>query len=404
MSTTLSVKATPATTSATAWLTPFDPRTLAFTAALSRGLAADPVLRRDGAVQALAFWLRAAETRRLEQHFRTLEQQDGILVPRGTVFHIPPSNVDTLFIYSWVLALLTGNRNVVRLSRQLSGIGLRVASITQSVLAQPEHSVVAAHTQFVSYGHDAARTAELSAACDVRVLWGGDAAVTTLRAVPLPPHAIELVFPDRYSGAVLHAESVRALSDDARDALADRFANDAFWFDQHACSSPRLVAWVGDATTMAAVAPDFWQRVATAAARRNVYIDAGTSLAKLTTAAGCAIDEDVDSIDRVSPEVTVVTLRSLDGWRRVAPGGGLFHQVATNSLASLGEYLTRRDQTLTVFGVSREDIVHAARTFNGRGVDRLVPVGHALAFHHHWDGYDLLQQFTRRVSIPLAGW
>jgi hypothetical protein len=385
-------------------LVPFDARTLTFTTALSRALAGDAALRRDGAVQALAFWLRPTELRRLEQQFRALEQHDSVLVPRGTVFHIPPSNVDTLFIYSLVLALLCGNRNVVRLSDRLSGIGLRVATLTQTLLADPAHADVAAQIAFVTYGHDAAQTVAFSAACDVRVLWGGDAAVTTLRAAPLPPHAVELVFPDRYSGCVLHAQAVRALSSTERDALADRFANDAFWFDQHACSSPRLVAWIGDESVLADVAADFWERVGAAATRRGVRIDAGTSLAKLTAAAGCAIDEAVSHVTWVTPEVTVVTLRSLEAFGRVAPGGGLFHQLAIHSLAALAPQCTRRDQTLTVFGVPRDEIVAAARLFNGRGVDRLVPVGQALAFSHHWDGYDLLQQFTRRVSIPVAGW
>jgi hypothetical protein len=385
-------------------LRPFDLRTLAFAAELSRALSSNRALRAHGEVQALAFWLRPAETRRLAERFAVLEGDESVLVPRGTVFHVPPSNVDTLFVYSWALALLAGNRNVVRLSTRLGGVGAAVADAVQRVLERTEHADVAASTAFVRYGHDAARTEALSALCDVRVLWGGDAAVSTLRAVPLPPHATELVFPDRYSGSVLDAAAVEALDDAGRDALADRFANDAFWFDQRACASPRLVAWIGAPEAMARVAPDFWARVAAAASRRGVFAEAGTAIGKLTAAAGCAADEDVQSVHRVSPEVTVVRLRALDGLRRVAPGGGLFHEVALPSLDALAPYLARRDQTLTVFGIARDELVRAARAFNGRGVDRLVPVGQALAFHHVWDGYDLLQQFTRRVAIPATGW
>ena len=84
--------------------------------------------------------------------------------------------------------------------------------------------------------------------------------------------------------------------------------------------------------------------------------------------------------------------------------GGLFHEVALPSLDALAPWLVRRDQTLTAFGLSRETLVAAVRAFNGRGIDRIVPVGQALAFHHVWDGYDLLQQFTRRVSIAAQGW
>ncbi|HEY0931759.1 MAG TPA: acyl-CoA reductase [Gemmatimonas sp.] len=385
-------------------LVPFDARTLAFTHALSRALSSDLALRREGAVQALAFWLRPAETRRLETHLRTVEGSESILVPRGTVFHVPPSNVDTLFVYSWILSLLMGNRNVVRLSQRLSGIGARVASVVEDVLQEDAHADVAAGAVFVRYGHDDALTTALSGLCDVRVLWGGDAAVSSLRALPLPAHATELVFPDRYSASVLNAQAVEALDDAGRDALADRFANDAFWFDQNACASPRLVAWIGSAEAADRVRDDFWQRVVAAAARRGVFSEAGTVLAKMTEAARAAIDEGATQILTVSPEVTVVRLSALDALRRVAPGGGLFHDVVLPSLEALGPHLARRDQTLTVFGLTREDIMQAARVFNGRGIDRFVPVGQALAFHHVWDGYDLFQQFTRRVHIAPQGW
>ena len=385
-------------------LQPFDARTLAFLTVLSRTLSADAALRSHGEVQALAFWLRPTELRHLVERTRASEGEDAVLVPRGTVFHVPPANVDTLFVYSWALSMMVGNRNVVRLSQRLGGVGARVASLIEDVLAQPAHADIQANTLFVRYGHDADRTRMLSAHCDVRVLWGGDAAVRTLRDIPLPPHAVELVFPDRYSAAMLSSSAVAGLSADERDALAERFANDAFWFDQMACSSPRLVAWLGSEDEMERVAPDFWSKVADAAVRRNVLIDAATSLAKLTAAARAAADEPVTSVTRVSPAVTVVRLSSLDGLQRMAPGGGFFHEVALSSVEALAPHLDRRDQTLTAFGVPRAALLAAARVFNGRGIDRIVPVGQALAFHHVWDGYDLLQQFTRRVAVSTLGW
>ncbi len=384
-------------------LQPFDARTLAFTTDLSRALASDGGLRGHGAAQALAYWLRPTEIQRLQQYVRSIEGDNAVLVPRGIVFHVPPSNVDTLFVYSWALALLVGNRNVVRLSTTLSGLGAYIASLTETVLARPVHADVAAGTAFVRYGHEAEPTRALSALCDVRVLWGGDAAVSRLRAAALAPHAIDLVFPDRYSLAALNTAAVEALTVEERDALADRFAADAFIFDQQACASPRLVVWVGNATSMHRVSADFWSRVVHATERRGVTVDASGALRKFTVSAGCAADECVERITRVSPEVTVVRLGSLDGLQRVAPGSGLFHEVCLASLEDLAPHLRRRDQTLTVFGFSRDTLVATVRHVNGRGVDRVVPIGQALAFDHVWDGYDLLQQFTRRVAVRAGG-
>ena len=46
---------------------------------------------------------------------------DALRFPRGLVFHVPPANVDTIFVYSWALSALAGNSNVVRISSRSAG-------------------------------------------------------------------------------------------------------------------------------------------------------------------------------------------------------------------------------------------------------------------------------------------
>jgi len=36
---------------------------------------------------------------------------------------------------------------------------------------------------------------------------------------------------------------------------------------------------------------------------------------------------------------------------------------------------------------------------NGRGIDRIVPLGKALTFNRYWDGYDLLAEMIRHVYV-----
>jgi hypothetical protein len=40
-----------------------------------------------------------------------------------------------------------------------------------------------------------------------------------------------------------------------------------------------------------------------------------------------------------------------------------------------------------------------AAELSGRGVDRIVPFGSALTFSAIWDGYDLLAEFSRLVTV-----
>ena len=46
--------------------------------------------------------------------------QHALARPRGLVFHLPPQNVETVFLYSWALSYLAGNANIVRLPQEIS--------------------------------------------------------------------------------------------------------------------------------------------------------------------------------------------------------------------------------------------------------------------------------------------
>ena len=159
-------------------------------------------------------------------------------MPRGLVFHLPPSNVDTIFIYSWLLSALAGNANIVRMSERATGAALAVCRLFNQI-AKDADPLIAHTTAILRYGHEREITAAISALSDVRVIWGGDATVNTIRTIPLPPHATELTFPDRYSLSVLDAAQYCELDQAERQSLATQFYNDMYWFDQMACSSPQ---------------------------------------------------------------------------------------------------------------------------------------------------------------------
>ncbi len=58
-----------------------------------------------------------------------------------------------------------------------------------------------------------------------------------------------------------------------------------------------------------------------------------------------------------------------------------------------------RTQTLTRFGFEVEQLAQFVRMLHGRGIDRIVPVGSAMTFAPIGDGYVLLCEFTRLVTI-----
>lgn len=379
-------------------LAPFAPQSLAFVDALSARLLRSPQARAFPELTALGYWMRKANLERLRQEL-VRRTGDALLVPRGTAFHIAPSNVDTIFVYSWFLSLLAGNRNIVRLSSKPSAQADALSGAIADLLAQPEHVDIAARALLLRYAPDDAVTARLSAACDVRIVWGGDTTVRAVRAIPLPPTATEVAFSNKYSLALLHAQRWLDLDAGARDALAGAFYNDAYWFDQMACSSPRLVLWLGDDAAARSAADDFWPRVEAVIAARHQRLADIDYVNKLLAQDAVAIEHGGSIRPARTNDLSRVWLDKPALHVEHHCGAGLFFESALASLDDLRPLLNRTVQTLSYAGVTRDELREFVAAGPIGGIDRMVPFGRALDFGPVWDGFDLLRVFTREVSI-----
>ncbi|RLP95537.1 acyl-CoA reductase [Micromonospora sp. CV4] len=379
-------------------LTVGDERIMDFLTAVSRRLLTPALARRHPELGSLGFFLRRRELLRGVERLRAGLDERVLAFPRGVVFHVPPANVDTIFVYSWALAALAGNINVVRVSPRSAAAADAILEVLNDSLAEAD-PVVARTQRMVTYGHDDAVTARLSADCDVRVIWGGDRAVTTVRRHPLAPAARDLTFPDRSSFAVLSIAGWEAAPVVARRDAVAKFANDAYWFDQAACSSPRAVFLVGDAARADAVRAEFVALLGVAARNRGSDVDAAMAVEKRVGSYGLAADGGVSRMAFPDNLVATLELDSPAAVPREWLGTGTFGFVTIAELAELVPFLRRRDQTLTHFGFDPAELVGFARELGGRGIDRIVPFGAALNFAPVWDGYDLLREFVRLVSV-----
>jgi hypothetical protein len=379
-------------------LPPFDEQAIAACDAVARRLFRDPSARAHPELIALASWLRRANLRRLVE-----DLPRGMRVARGLAFPVPPANVDTIVMYTLALSWLAGNRNVVRLSSRSGVAAERICAALNAVLAEPAFAALRAATSVLTWDHSPEPTAACSAVCDVRLLWGGDAAVTALQAFPMQPGARDLHFTDRFSLAAASAGAWLAAAEDERDEQARRFANDVSWFDQQGCSSPRLLAWCGDPLDADAASQDLFGRMSRQLDARGYTLPLGAVTAKQAWVAGAAIDRPVTRVRSYGNAVTVVGLESLDGLDREHPGGGVLLEVVVEDLAALAPHVVRRDQTLVAFGFAAAELESFVVATAGRGIDRIAPFGGALRFDHHWDGMDLLAELTRGVRVTASG-
>lgn len=376
---------------------PFDASRMEFVADVSRRLGRRA--RGLPETQALAFWMRKSGLHRLAQSFLELGSEQTILMPRGTVFHIPPANVDTLFVYSWVLSTLVGNRNIVRLSpRATTDQSKLIIDTICEVMV--DHSEVADSSTMITYGHDDAITAAISASCDVRVIWGGDATVNRIRSIPIGPHASELVFGDRFSMAAIATGAYEAIAEHERNRLAELFFTDTYWFDQMGCSSARLLLWVG-AEHPGPAAADFYDRVRAVVHDRGYAVDTSAAIAKLAQAYRTMIDAEVSAYSAQDNTLGVLEMAGFPDVRGEFCGAGLFYQFHTADLAEIVPHIRRADQTLATYGIPEAELRGLVAELRGRGIDRIVPFGQALQFNRYWDGYDLLAEFTRKTTISV---
>ena len=374
-------------------LTVADPRLLDFLSRFARRLLAPAVARRHPELGSLGYFLRPAELGRVVS---TMTSDDALVFPRGRVFHIPPANVDTIFVYSWALSALAGNHNVVRISERAAAAADAVLDALNATLADAD-PVIARTQRMVAYGRDDRITAALSAWCDLRVVWGGDAAVEAIRRHPLGPAARDLTFPDRTSWAVLSVPGWQAADPAARRAAVVGFANDAYWFDQAACSSPRAVFLVGPPAP--AVADEFLTLLADVVTDRGWTVDAAMAVEKRVHAYSLAAAGAATTVRFVGNEVTGLRLAAADAAPRRWIGAGAFPFASVASLEELVPLMTRQDQTVSHFGFAPAELRAFAQALGGRGVDRIVPFGSALTFGAIWDGYHLPREFTRLTTL-----
>jgi hypothetical protein len=372
-----------------------DERIVDFLTRFARKLLAPATARRFPELASLGFFLRRGEIGKIVTRARG---EGSLKFPRGLVFHVPPANVDTIFVYSWALSALAGNRNVVRISPRSAGAAEAVVEALNSALSEA-HPVVAQTQRMVTYDRDDAVTAAFSDACDLRVIWGGDRSVTEVRKQPLRPHARDLTFPDRASFAVMSVAGWEAASESERRDAAVGFYNDSYWFDQAACASPRALFWVGDSTAAARGREEFLSLLATVLAEKAHITEPAMAVQKRVSAYGVAAEGAVRSIHFEGNAVATIELVNATDVPREWLGAGTFPLATVSTLADLAPIVLRKDQTLSVFGFAREELVTFAQTLAGRGIDRIVPFGSALTFAAEWDGYDLLNEFTRIVTI-----
>lgn len=419
----------------------FAEETLQFLDLLSRSLRHHPESKKMPDLMSFAFWCRRAH---LEQMKKEYVDPKEPRIGRGVSLHFASSNMPVLFAFSLTAGLLAGNVCIVRLPRKETRQEQVIIEVMKNVIQKscPEFD---GRIILCRYDHDAEINQMLSEICDVRVLWGTDASIAEIRKARLKPGATDICFGTRYSAAILDAKTVADTKE--MDLLIKDFYNDTYLNDQNACSSPRILYWVGEKATVRRAQERFWVALHRLLQERNYEVPAYVAVQKLDAAlimAACYPDVKIlragESIAEMPQEartkhealqeagkqqetrtkaetsqevrkqqkeernlpvctennrivrVQVPTLYA-DMWERTVPGG-FFIEAQGETPDGLFPVLDRRCQTLTGYGIDRKQLTEQLAEAEVTGMDRLVDVGHALDFSLTWDRHNLIEEMS----------
>ncbi|MEM9288832.1 MAG: acyl-CoA reductase [Pseudomonadota bacterium] len=369
----------------------FDDRIIAIFDALHQKIMAHPKARAFPDLAAFGFFVRA-------RHLETLKQSylaDRTLLGRGLAFHIGPANVPLNFAYSLTASLLAGNPTIVRVSsKDFEQAGILVTLLNEA-LAQADLPDVAA---VIQYDHTSDYNQILSKACDIRVVWGGDETIAFFKGIPTQPHATEIQFANRYSALLIDAAFYLEDCDPAE--TAQRVYNDIYPFDQQACTSPKLVFWLGNTDACSAAKARFWPALASLLTSSSYETKPGLGVRHFKSMAQMAARHDVaEAGAHLHPNLKVLNLG--EAAAPVMPWSGsegLFLQTDIEDLSALGRHLDHRCQTLSVIGDVKDDILRTMAAQGMKGIDRIAPVGSSANFSFIWEGKDLIHAMSR--SFP----
>ena len=374
-----------------------DERIIGFLNEFSRKIIREPSFKQAPAFIALGFWLRKSNLRSMvSDSIQLIAQGPFTAQPLGTIFHLCPSNVDTMFFYSLTLALLGGNKNIIRVSSRMDDpLVFRLFELLNELLSTETHQIFRNYINIVTYERNDAQNEAFSERADARVIWGGDATINQFKQYKTKKRVKDLYFADRVSYTLINTTAEQ--TDTAMAQLVKDLFNDVYTFDQMGCSSPHCLFFVGTEENNTTYRNYIYKNLSAMA--QEMYERDLSSMAsfKFNKATDDLIDDAVSSLVRDNNYLVLSKVETHDIPHSC--GMGYLYYTSLNTLDAIVPYLNEKTQTLGHWGFSEKDLTALNAVCPPHSVDRIVPVGKALEFDHIWDGYDIFGELIKYRSV-----
>tara|TARA_B100002051_G_C16713715_1_gene628144 strand:- start:297 stop:1478 length:1182 start_codon:yes stop_codon:yes gene_type:complete len=346
-------------------------------------------------IKTAAFWCRKKNIEKLKKETVNGNLKIGI----GKIFHITPSNVPTNFFYSMIMGLLTGNSNIVKVpTKEFDQVKIICNAINSLI---KNNTFIKKRISIIQYDYSKIDiTKRISENCNGRIIWGGDKSINEIKNLTTKTKCIDVIFPDRYSLALLNANKIFNLSNSKIKKLARDFYNDTFFYDQNACTSPHLILWVGNSNIIEKAKKKFWTNVIKEVKENFTFTNyiASEKLNHLYNL--IAEHKDLGNFKNYENLIYVFENTKISNdIHNIRGKWGIFFEQKINHLNTINKYINEKFQTLTYFGFEKEYFKKFINEMKPVGIDRIVPIGRSMEMNFFWDGYDLKNILTRSIEI-----
>lgn len=372
----------------------FDNEVINFLSDLSEAILKNKKAKNYADLISFGFWIRKKNIFQIKSSY-SKESRYG----HGLAFHITPSNVALNFAYSFVVSLLAGNSNILKVSKNNFQQNILFFSILKKLINTKKHSNIKKNNLFVEFKHDDEIIAFFSKKADCRIVWGSDETINHIKKFDTKPLCKDLFFPDRYSISLLDIKKIEKLRKNDLSNLAKKMFFDIFLYNQNACTSPHLIIWIGKKSKN--LQKKFWSKIDELIKKNDIFEMTEKKMYDKyfyschLSAKRPEIKKNfkINSIN--FSELTNIP-KDIDKFRI---GNGYIFEIYFNNINKVNLGNNKKIQTLTYFGIAKKNIKNLINLGVLINVDRVVPVGRAFEFSEIWDGYDCIRSLSKITYI-----
>ena len=345
------------------------------------------------------FWIRK---RNLLQKKVNYNFDNSFQIGRGIIYNIAPSNVPMNGPFSLVFSLLSGNNSILKIpSKKHPQLEI---FFEQLELAIRKFECMNNRIKILNHEKKFDLVQNIIDNVDGIVVWGSDATIQSIEKHSFSTNFKKLYFPNRNSFVLISKKSL--IGSDLGDInnLSENFYNDTLIMDQNACSSPRVIFWLDDIDSVSQknkfeikkndFIASFEKLIKTKYEQNEETIH--FKLNQLLKDSG---NDDYKVPKNFSLNFTLIKSNSFDFNKPMLNRFGYFYEVNLDEINCLNPFLNKRIQTISYYGINKDQINALLNSKLNKGVDRIVPIGKAIDIDLQWDGIDFINELSRKITI-----